>query len=41
MGKETGMQKGIDGTLAMLDSMKYISVKELPNGEISIEKAGE
>ena len=41
MGKETGMQKGIDGTLAMLDSMKYISIKELPNGEISIEKAGE
>ena len=41
MGKETGMQKGIDGTLAMLDSMKYITIKELPNGEISIEKAGE
>lgn len=41
MGKENGMQAGIDGTLAMLDAMKYIKVRELPNGEVQIDKAGE
>lgn len=41
MGRESGMQKGIDGTLAMLDAMKYIKVTELPNGEVSIDKVGE
>ena len=41
MGRENGMQKGIDGTLAMLDAMKYIKVTQLPNGEVSIDKVGE
>ena len=41
MGKSNGMQQGVDGTLAMLDSMKYIKIRELPNGEIQIDKAGE
>jgi hypothetical protein len=41
VGKQNGMEAGIDGTLAMLDAMEYISIKKLPNGEISIEKAGE
>ena len=41
MGKTNGMQKGIDGTLAMLDTMKYIKITELPDGEIKIDKAGD
>ena len=41
MGSESGMHKGIDGTLLMLSQQKYIKITELPNGEISIDKAGE
>lgn len=41
MGRENGMQQGIDGTLAMLSALKYIKVTELPDGEINIEKVGE
>ena len=41
VGKQNGMQKGIDGTLAMLDAMEYIKIKTLPDGEVQIEKAGE
>jgi hypothetical protein len=41
MGSESGMHKGIDGTLLMLSQQKFIKITELPNGEISIDKAGE
>jgi len=41
MGKETGMHRGIDGTLLMLTEQKFIKITELPNGEINIEKAGD
>ena len=41
MGSESGMHKGIDSTLLMLSQQKYIKITELPNGEISIDKAGE
>ncbi len=41
MGKETGMHNGIDGTLLMLSQQKFITITKLPNGEISIDKAGE
>jgi hypothetical protein len=39
MGKENGMQAGINGTLAMLDQQKLIKVTEMPNGEVNIERA--
>lgn len=39
MGKESGMQAGIDGTLKMLETMRFITITEAPNGEVSIEKA--
>ena len=41
MGSESGMHKGIDGTLLMMSQQKFIKITELPNGEISIDKAGE
>jgi hypothetical protein len=41
MGKQTGMENGIDGTLTMLNESGYIKITKLANGEISIDKAGE
>lgn len=38
MGKDIGMEAGINGTLQMLDQQKLIKVTEMPNGEVNIEK---
>lgn len=39
MGKSNGMQAGIDGTLKMLETMRFITITETSEGEVSIEKA--
>lgn len=38
MGKENGMKVGIDGTLDMLVRLRYITVSELEDGDVKIEK---
>lgn len=41
MGKRTGLELGVDGTLSMLEKERYIKVTTRSDGEIVIEKSGE
>lgn len=41
MGKRTGLELGVDGTLSMLEKERYIKVTTQSDGEIVIEKSGE
>jgi hypothetical protein len=41
MGKRTGLELGIDGTLSMLEKGRYITLTTQSDGEIVIEKSGE
>jgi|TARA_B110000908_G_scaffold170557_1_gene230506 hypothetical protein len=41
MGKRTGLELGVDGTLSMLEQQRYIKVTTRSDGEIVIEKSGE
>lgn len=41
MGKRTGLELGIDGTLSALEKGQYIKVTTQSDGEIVIEKSGE
>jgi|TARA_B100000497_G_C7663533_1_gene399855 hypothetical protein len=41
MGKRTGLELGVDGTLSMLERGRYIKLTTQSDGEIVIEKSGE
>jgi len=41
MGKRTGLELGVDGTLSMLEKGRYIKLTTQSDGEIVIEKSGE